>query len=280
MALPNNAVACGNIRGIEYIEAEGTGEYAINWEDSIGTRIFYIDWADRTAFISELLGFDVTNADNTDENKINPQKFPGYDFLVCTQVNVKGLGEVSNAGGVAAYQFAEVTAEYSTRIKDDIVATLESNAGYETLDINGVGLYYTTSGKDVADAIKGAKRIPIARQTLTIERTNISPYNAIGLCIGRINQNAYLGASAQTLLYEGAVVTRTASADGKRPYRVVHTFLQRLDSTWQQVWDDYNQIYDTVKNATNAADPYMFYEEIDFDASNLIPELEDGDIAL
>ena len=135
------------MRGVEYIEAEGSGSYDLGWEGSRATRVFYIDWNDRIQFTKELLGYNIGNSadDSTRQVKVNPDTFPGYSFLVCQFCNIRGLGEVSNVNGVASYPFAEVTATYTADVEqENILYTWETVADYITIDINGVGFYYTT----------------------------------------------------------------------------------------------------------------------------------------
>lgn len=278
MALPNNKTAAGDINGIEYLEEEGSGTLSIGWEEASASRVFYVDWADRTLFTTALLGNNIQGSSNQIIGI--PATFPGYDFLVCQACQVEGLGSISNSGGTFSYEFARVTARYRKRDiqsggfggtgtpVDDVLATEEIDGGYETIDINGLGLFFLTSEEEISDRMKGAKRFSVLRHTLTEERTLNNRKAAVQACAGKVNKVAFLDVDPGKMLYEGTQMRRVITADGEQPYRLVHTFLERTEGKWNQVWDDLLQAWDDVVDAQ--FNPVIFYEEIDYVQEGLL----------
>lgn len=279
MALPNGAAAAGDINGIEYIEAEGSGNLSLGTENARGTREFYVDWSDRIAFATALLGNNTQGS--SAQIAIAPQTFPGYDFLQCKSVEIEGLGQISNSGGTFSYPFAKVTASYEKESvqsggfggggssSDDVLATEEIDVGYETLNWAGVAVQYTTTKELlIGDVVDGAKRVPVIRHTLTEERTLNNRKAAIAACSGKVNQVAFLDVAPGKMLYEGAQMRRVITADGNQPYRLVHTFLERVGATWNEFFDPKQNAFDGIEDLNGAA--VDIYEEIDFIAQGLL----------
>jgi len=287
MATPMNN-PCGTIDGISFEEPVGSGGYNITKTGGEGTRVFHIDWADRVVFSSALTGG--INYNGSTVIYTAGKNFPGYQSLVCYEVAVKGFGTMSfTSAGDPSYPFAVVTASYKNvpvpqggggdNNQQDVIATEEMDAFYTDEQLKDFGMIFKTSGREITGPVPGAFRHPIIRHVLTEE---ISPTNkkaVIAASIGKVNSLPFLDVIKDKLLYEGAKSRRVITTDGsttiQQPYRLVHTFLEVIDHTWQELWDDIGAggagaQFSTVQLAGDPPLDFAIYQQVDFNTNGLI----------
>lgn len=279
MATPNNT-PCGNIGGIDFEEPEESGELDIGGGEARGTRVFHVDWNDRNVFITELMGGVITNGEN--EIYTNPKSFPGFNAIRCRQVNVRGLGTMSAAGnGDFVYPFAKITATY--RLKDDdddnqtnediVLKTEEMDFSFDEHDIEPMTVRFSGTGRELSEKLEGVKRSILITHTITEEKSPTDKKSIIRLKAGKINTDTFLGVEAGKLLYMGAKTRRVILASGEQPYKITHTFIERVDASWLEDWDSVvdgsiDPRWDFLERVDGGE--FNKYEETNFGGSGLV----------
>lgn len=249
MATPQNN-PCGNLDGIPFEEKEGSGGYEITDGVVRGTRTFFIDWDDRVDFVKALRGFASGNPlGGSQLFKEYAQSFPGFEGLEARNIKVKGLGK-QTGGDIPAYPFAEVTAQYLPRDPDDGTTDAERTIATETTDFNIEFLEYgelklawkkTPVGEEDETVDKNLKKGKLSgtiTHTIVDYESTTNRRTAILAAWGKINSAIFLEVEIGKMLYMGAQITRVISADGAKPFRITHTFLERPDAAWNLFWRD------------------------------------------
>ena len=279
---------CGTYDGISFEEPVGSGGYQVTTSGGEGIRVFHIDWNDRVDFSTALVGGVRYNGNNSSYTA--GKNFPGYLSLVCQSVAVEGLGTMSfNTDGDPVYPFAVVTATYKNKAiasggggtgtrREDVIATEEMDSFYESQDLQTFNLQWSKSSREIVGPFPNFKRTSLIRHVIT---DDISPTNKkaiIQASTGRVNSVEFLGVAPEFLLYEGAKTRRVITTDGRttteQPYRIVHTFLERVDASWQKMWDSIGSgkgpQWDRVADPEDFEKNLDIYEKVDFNENGLI----------
>jgi hypothetical protein len=275
MATPTNN-PCGTIDGIEFEEPVGSATLQFGVESARGERIFHIDWTDRETFSIALLGGYTTNGEQT--IYYDQKQFPGFTGIICRSVNIEGFGVMSaDANGDPAYQYAKVSATYESNAQNRnnggtqqelIIATEEMDISYDTLDVPIAAMRFASTQRELAEPLLVAKRVPMIRHTITEEKSPTDRKEAIKSLAGKVNGTIFLGVEPGYLLYEGSRTRRTITADGSQPYQIIHSFIERVQGKWNEVWDPIVNgteapRYDSVERTDDGHTAVKFYDDDD-----------------
>lgn len=227
---------------VSFKELAGSPRETYGPEGMRAQRRFLCAWEERDAVVEELLG------DGYELGGSARASYPGKPDVVALRVRVEpfddDLVEQQFPGlskGLNAYHgFAQVTAHYELLApadRNDMPAT-EGNtllsyrmeSGSETLTLAGDDLLWLGNPDAVlASDADGAIQLPYTRHVLTWHRVVSPPWTAIRNATGTLNDDAFLGASAGTLLFEGATAEReflriSGLADAEFAWRIEYRF--------------------------------------------------------
>ena len=178
-------------------------------------------WDDRRTLVQELLG------DGYEFGGRHRANYPGTANIVAMRARVEALGDdvvkqnlTELTEGLNAYRgFAKVTIDYELLAptdRGDLPSAVEGTfltyrmlRGWETIALAGDDLKWEgqPSVTVPADAV-GAIRVPVAEHRLTWRRVVRPPWTAIRTAAGTVNGATFLGAAAETLLFDGATAQR------------------------------------------------------------------------
>jgi hypothetical protein len=187
-------------------------------------------WADRRALVAELLGGAA------------PANYPDSPNLVAVRIDVEPLADdlvrqdfTSLTEGLNAYQgFAKITVHYellasspgATFLPDvpvNTFLTYETDCDAQTVRVPGDALgWFANQSTTVSSspplvgvpisvfpaAAEGEVLLPVTIHRLAWHRVAAPPWTAIRECQGTLNADAFLGAAAGQLLFDGAKATR------------------------------------------------------------------------
>ncbi|MFZ5828747.1 MAG: hypothetical protein ACOY3P_01600 [Planctomycetota bacterium] len=187
-------------------------------------RRIVVAWEDRHAMVALLIGQGYPLAGTP------PSAYPGRPAIVAAEVKLEPWPAVPAAQAA----FDDVTADlnsYDGRLalltieykwlefvlpRGDLpepepgtLLTYRMELGCEYVPIAGLSLRWVAAGEVPVppDAVP-AVRVPIVEHHVTWHRVTDPPWQAIRQCTGTVNQNAFLGAAAETVLFDGAVASR------------------------------------------------------------------------
>jgi hypothetical protein len=199
------------------------------------------DWSDSDDFANALVGI------GTDA----PHRHPLSTNLVCVSAVPEGKGRPTlNSDGLPQYAGgATVRATYrspgvafggsfSNVALDDpgnahqidpttpiVWCTQELDFAVETLSTPNSTYYWEADSAPAQVPVQ--VDIPILTLVLTFHRRASLPVSVVRGLLGKVNENTFLGAPDQTVLFRGARTTREASTDGTVTQKVQLTFQQR-----------------------------------------------------
>jgi hypothetical protein len=178
-------------------------------------------WADRRALVREVLG------DGYEFGGQSRATYPGTANIVAMRAHVEAFGDdvvqqslTQLTEGLNAYQgFAKVTINYELlvstdredfpRVANGTFLTYRMLRGWETVELPGDDLQWEGQpSAAVPSAAVGAIRLPVTDHHLTWHRVVRPPWTAIRTVTGTVNRAAFLGAAAETLLFDGATAQR------------------------------------------------------------------------
>ena len=207
------------------------------------------DWANGDTFANALVGI----------GQSEPHRYPLSTNLVCTSAVVAGRGRVEiNSDGYPLYQDgARITATYrssgsglafggsfSNVVLDDpgyahqidpttplVWCTQELDFGVESFAMPNTSYVWESDGASAQ--IPVVMDVNVTTMSLTFHRRSALPMSSVRALRGRLNDDTFLGAATETVLFVGAQTTREASTDGTVTQRVRLVFKER-DVSWNK----------------------------------------------
>jgi hypothetical protein len=216
---------------IAFEELEGSPTIRISQQGAAAVREFRCAWDDWPALVRLLVGhFDLVGASPTFSA---PLEFPGVPNLVVSEIAVEPFdggapdgSEVSNlTSGTNRYLLAgaRVTATYRTlfdaagaargdlpSVPEGTFLTYEAELGTEVQSLPGRTWHWVDSPDNpplLADQ-GPALLVPSGTFHLTWQRVPLPPWGAIRELRGTVNDAAFVGSPAGTVLFLGATVER------------------------------------------------------------------------
>jgi len=217
-------------------------------------RVGKIPWGSQSALLTELFP--------------NPPSLPGQcpDTARCYAKSVQfeplsGSEDVPVcSGSVATYEYAKVTIRYETLPYD--TSTLISRrwgfSGEFYVEPGGSLYWESLSGGDNVkiqdnEEIKVQKLIPIIDHAITWHRVTTIPWVAIRENIGKVNEllidDDYFDVPEETLLFVGAEITSTWTADGTQVSTIEYRFQEKqfyVDEESGPELKGWNHFYDKL----------------------------------
>ena len=212
--------------GVAFEELDGSPRYRVVPGGTTATRRFKVAWSYWQAFARELLGSYRLVAG-------------AFSFVLPSHVLLPNLvvsdlavdpwpeekivsgSQLSLASSANDYDFAIVTANYRTlydvnnRPRDDLpevpdgtILTYSGELASELLPTPGRTWRWKVDSAPLAEDLFPGLVIPNGQHTLHWQRVALPPWSTIRRLRGRVNDGAFLGAAAGTVLFLGARVTR------------------------------------------------------------------------
>jgi hypothetical protein len=205
---------------VAYKELSGSPVEQYGADGMTATRLFICPWDDRDAFVEEILG------EGYQSGVTNPVAYPGAGGVVATSVKVEPLAddlEIQDlgdlAGGLNAYHgFAKVTVSYKRQAEALLLnaaagialqgqLTYSTELTYDEVTLPAGDLYLPGNTQvSFPTGSQGKIRIPVTKHILTWNAVTNPPWTAIRNSKGTWNNDAFLGAAAGTLFFDGAKV--------------------------------------------------------------------------
>lgn len=232
------------LSGITYEELPGSGKFTYNPDGGhVGVRLFLVDWDDRTDFHEALLGWTEPVGDAS--VRFRGQRFPGYDYLFCRQVDIVGHGELSQGADMASYPLAKVTATYTpqnfgtstSETDEDYDEEVEESLAHltEEWDFSGEFLMLPDGGycwQDDLELVEGSVGVLIgtADIALTSDAEPLLRRDLIAAALGTVNSATWYGFEPQHVLFLGAAARRTTTSEGVSAWEITYRFRARSKS--------------------------------------------------
>lgn len=229
------------LSGISYEELEESGRTSYSADSGWrGERIFIIDFADRRLFGEALLGWVEPIGDMGIRYK--GQRFPGYDFLFCRQLQTEGMGKLAQGSEMASYTKAKITATYlpsnfgtsTTDTDEDYDEDAEERLAHLTEEWDFSGEFLTIPSGSFLwswDAEPVEDDIGIMVGTIDIALTSseepLLHRDTIAAALGHVNSTAWYGFAAEHVLFLGAAARRTLTAEGITAWEITYRFRAR-----------------------------------------------------
>ena len=140
-------------------------------------------------------------------------------------------------------QFAQIVVNYELmdpsnsklpKAKPGTILTYRMNFGGEYIRLPGQSLYWEGDPTcPVPPDVLPTLRIPVIEHQVTWRRVPAPPWDAIRNCTGAVNNDSFLGAAAETVLFDGAKADRefTGLGDFLEPqfgWRLTYVFREKL----------------------------------------------------
>ena len=231
---------------IAFQELEGSPTIAVSLERTRAVRVFRVSWDDWPAFARMLVGnYEIDGCTFT---FVPPIAFPGLPGVVATEIDVAPLdaenadgGDISSiASGTNRYPDAgaKVTVTYETLpehgeadlpgVPEGTYLSLQADLGGEQVSTPGrLWRWDEEDGESLAPDRRPAIYVPTGAQRVAWHRVAIPPWDAIRAARGKVNGSNFLGAGAETLLFDGARATRQFQFLEGSYWRVEYHFLER-----------------------------------------------------
>ena len=239
----------GTLAGIAYTEIPGSNVLSYTPDGITGRRVFKVAWADRIAFCEELLGY--TRSVGHVPSRFYAQRWPDYERLYCQDASIEPIGTIDETlDGQATYEEARITTEYrpwktgtTNAEEDEYDDELEEAMGSFTqgADFSSEFISVAASSFRYADdhaAIDTPTGIlsTCIDHTLTSDQEPEVPFTAIRNCIGKLNDAVWFGSLIGHMLFVGASIRRTITAEGVGAWEISYRFRERIDATWNHVY--------------------------------------------
>jgi len=206
---------------IVYKELAGSPKETFDKDGLKATRRFLCDWGDRHNLLKEITGT------GEEFGRTGPAAYPGRDDVFGTQGTIEPF-KSATPDSVAEYsdltdfineytgKLALVVVQYKTLPSTDssptdlpdtdpgtfLTYTMDFSGEYMTVPLAGVR-WESSADLPVDEDVFPNIRIPIVEHHLTWSRVINPPWSAIREMVGCVNQSAFMGAAAQTVLFDG-----------------------------------------------------------------------------
>ena len=233
---------------VPFRELAGSPQETFSPEGLRAQRRIVTAWADRHAMVAELLGEGVGPVG------WRPASYPGRPFVAAARVGIEpwppspeNQGEFDDvASQLNAYggMFALLTVDYEVldegESRADLPATeadtfltyrMDFGAEYEPWPAQSLR-WMSDATLPVPPGAVPALRVPLTEHHVTWHRVAYPPWQAIRACVGTVNAFAFLGAPAETVLFDGATAEKQflgidASQQPKFGWRITYIFREK-----------------------------------------------------
>lgn len=222
--------------GIVYELYEGFPVYDFQQAEGTATEVYIMAWVDIDAFLLE--SFPQPFYVGTKLVYPLTRMFPGLPWLRTEKLRFEPFPNDKPAtrnGTAPTYSTkAKVTINYRTpKFEEDDEAetffTHRISIGGEFLTLPASGFKWSGETTTVQnDDLVAGKVIPTAEHQLTWDYVLTPPMATIRATIGKVNNAAFLGAAAETLLFLGADMEQETTTGGLRPWKVDYRMSERL----------------------------------------------------
>ncbi|MBI2826702.1 MAG: hypothetical protein HYX69_18680 [Planctomycetia bacterium] len=215
---------------VAFEELEGSPRIRVNEQGTTAVRVFRVAWTDWQDLAHELIGtFRVVGLAT---QFVPPITFPGLPNLIVSDLTVEPFdpGNPDGSAGVTlgartnAYPAggAKLTATYRTmldertpsrkdlpKVPDGTFLTYSADLGSERLAVPGRAWRWSAmSSERVPDDVNPGVLVPSGVFTLRWQRVPAPPWTKIRELRGKVNNAAFVSATAETVLFLGARVSR------------------------------------------------------------------------
>jgi len=269
------------IRGIDVLEAAGSG--VLRWrEDTLeGERLFFVDWADRYDFVAAMRGESSLNAAGTTQVRSPAEEFPGFPDLLCSEIQMVPEGECSqDDDGNPSYPYVRAQCLYRINQNrgqdsiggstsgggeqaDEVIATLDVDFQTQYLAFGAFECTWASSDDKVKDPIPNGKLITILPKKYRQSGLSAIPETAIRSNIGKVNDDTWNGAETGTVLFVGASSKKSITSSGTVEYEITYEFRERPEADWNKFWNSRRQAWDNLK-AYATGSQIVVYATADF----------------
>jgi hypothetical protein len=178
-------------------------------------------WEDYRALVGELLSNSYVSGDFT-----LSAPYPGYDQVVAAQVKVepfqanpndsRGFTDITANLNSYSGQFALLTVTYELLVlvgSKDRMPTLQQGTfltyrmdfSSQSVAMPGYSLHWdNVPDAPIPPESNPILRVPVVEHHISWHRVDDPPWTAIRNCIGCVNSSTFLGAPADTVLFDGA----------------------------------------------------------------------------
>lgn len=211
-------------------ELQGSPVVEIDEDGTTATRLFRLpNWDDWRSFAADLVGRYVLVGSQF--HFVRPVLFPGYVNLIVAGINVEPLDPASPVGDETSLEGntnrypaagAKLTVTYRTLYDTDngqhpdapgvpsgTYLTYAADLGVDTLQVPGRSWQYDVGGTPtLPDDVNPLLVAPTGSYSLTWHRVMRPPWQTIRALRGTVNEQTFVGAAPQTVLFLGARITR------------------------------------------------------------------------
>lgn len=216
---------------VSFEELEGSPKLQISEQGIVAQRAYRIAWSDWPAFARELIGSYQVVSDSLVFTA--PLEFPGFPNLVVSELEIEpfdpanpdgtGVSTLRSAPNKYSSGGARVTAIYTTAfdVKNNARVQLPSvpDGTYLTYQADLGAEYVTTPARiwqwkdapgnsQVPADVNPGLLIPQSAFQLVWHRVALPPWDKIRELRGKVNDAAFVGSPAGTVLFLGARITR------------------------------------------------------------------------
>ncbi len=206
---------------VAFKELAGSPVETYSPEGMRATRSLLCAWDDRQQVVEELLGDGYAFGGST------RAQYPGKPDIVAMRVRCEPLADdvtlqtlSSLTEGLNSYNgFAKVTVDYELlvpaertdlpTIEPGTFLTYRQKSDYESLPLSGDSFTWEDEpAETVPSAAVPTIRIPIVEHRLTWHRVVTPPWQAIRTATGTLNDDSFIQAAAETVLFDGVSAQR------------------------------------------------------------------------
>lgn len=126
----------------------------------------------------------------------------------------------------------------------DMLLTYRTRVGRQYATVPADGLFWESDPTTAvaADAVPTV-RIPIVKHLVTWHGVSDPPWTAIRACTGAVNRDTFLGAAAETVLFDGAKARRQPQAGWRITYVFREKTIKLLDADQNEITHGWNHGY-------------------------------------
>ena len=155
---------------------------------------------------------------------------PGMPFLFPQSVSMEPFPKDKTM-----VQASLVKAKISYKTRDNeqppdagTLLTHTTDVGGDFMTLPSSGLRWESETKAIQEEdLQAGKIMPTIEHAMSWDEVAVVPYGAIRASIGCVNNSAFFGAPAETLLFCGASISREVMTDGAQKFKIDYKFTER-----------------------------------------------------
>lgn len=135
----------GDLAGIPFNELLDSPTISVGDGSARGQRVFHVPWANRFAFMNAMLG-TVAWIDGVLVRSVDAQRFPGFDKLEASNVDIIGAGPASFDDNQASFNHARIVVSYTPEPFPEYKEEEEKVLATESMDFRAEALLMPEAG--------------------------------------------------------------------------------------------------------------------------------------